>query len=1352
MRTVGSLFPSVLAGLFLAAATVRAEPPRQTAAELTPAQREKLKERDRLVAQVQEAQRAGKLDDAVAAARKMLALEQEVFGPAHEEVAGTWELLAGLYEAMGSYAEARQALQEVQKVSKRLYGARDWRALDVGLALRDLDVRSGMSAAERREAARLYQEAESLKQKGNGLYGQGRYVDAAAQFAQALALYRRVYPAERYPNGHVNLAISLDCLGFLLRTQGELSQAEPCCRDALAMYRRLYPAERYADGHPYLALSLYNLGMLLHERGKLNQAEPCYREALAMFRRLYPDERFPAGQPHLAHILTGLGSLLQNRGKLDQAEPCYREALAMYRRLYPAERFPGGHPHLAHSLNDLGVLLQARGELGQAEPFFRDALAMYRRLYPAERHPAGHTDLARSLSNLGSLLQARGELGQAEPLYREALAMVRRLYPAERYPAGHAQLADSLNNLGFLLQARGELVQAEPFYRDALAMNRKLYPAERYPAGHAHLAMSLNNLGSLLLARGELGQAEPFLRDALAMRRRLYPAEHYPAGHRDLADSLNNLGFLLDARGELGQAEPFYREALAMYRRLYPAERYPAGHPDLAYSLNNLGGLLRARGELGQAEPFFREALAMFRRLYPAERYPAGHPDLATSLNNLAVVLENLGERGQAEPFYREALAMRRRLYPAERYPAGHPDLAESLNNLGLMLWARGELDQAEPFFRDALAMQRKLYPAGHSSLAISLINRGALLQARGELGQAAPFYCDALITYQAQLRELAELYGETEALNFAARLPVTRDAYLSVTRSLPSSPRVYETVWQGKGLLMRIAARRHDDLLANRHPGTRRLTTQLGDVRAQLTRLLTQPSADVAEHRRLLQQLTERKEALERAIGQELKQQPPAAGPAPLPDDLRRVLPGHAVFIDFLYYLRIEHDPRKPGREGETRTPCYVAFVLSKERPALRVELGPAAPIERALKDWRREIELSGKGAEPSDADRRLTRLVWQPLLPHVPADAEIVYLCPDADLTRLPWAALPGRQLGRVLLEEHALALVPHPLYLLEQLQAKPRPAADDDLLLAYGAVRYDQQPGAAEEPAAEVIALNRDRGGTSHASWLYLKGTDQELAQVLAHAGRRKTLVRRGSAASLAQLMHDLPQARWAHLATHGFFDDQGTRSVLQLSPEDYERARWGGRVGVGLRNPLLLSGLVLAGADRKAKDRPETFDPDGGILTGEGLLALPLERLDLVVLSACETGLGDVAGGEGVFGLQRAFHVAGCRNVVASLWQVGDASTPALMTLFYHYLWDKELPPLEALRRSQLYLYYHPEEIPALAQERGPKRDVVAKVPDEPKPPTSEKPVGETERPKGRAAVKQWAGFLLSGAGR
>jgi CHAT domain-containing protein len=98
-----------------------------------------------------------------------------------------------------------------------------------------------------------------------------------------------------------------------------------------------------------------------------------------------------------------------------------------------------------------------------------------------------------------------------------------------------------------------------------------------------------------------------------------------------------------------------------------------------------------------------------------------------------------------------------------------------------------------------------------------------------------------------------------------------------------------------------------------------------------------------------------------------------------------------------------------------------------------------------------------------------------------------------------------------------------------------------------------------------------------------------------------------------------------------------------------------------------------------------------------------------------LSACETGLGEVAGGEGVFGLQRAFHLARGRNVVASPWQVDDEATAALMALFYHHLWVEKRTPLEALRQAQLSLYRHLERIAALARERGPNFAKAARLP-------------------------------------
>src|SRR5262249_35183779 len=143
--------------------------------------------------------------------------------------------------------------------------------------------------------------------------------------------------------------------------------------------------------------------------------------------------------------------------------------------------------------------------------------------------------------------------------------------------------------------------------------------------------------------------------------------------------------------------------------------------------------------------------------------------------------------------------------------------------------------------------------------------------------------------------------------------------------------------------------------------------------------------------------------------------------------------------------------------------------------------------------------------------------------------------------------------------------------------------------------------------------------------------------------------------------------------------------------------------------------VLSGVVLAGANIPAKNPQD----DNGIVTAEAIAGLPLKQLDLVVLSACETGLGEVAGGEGVLGLQRAFHLAGTQNVVASLWKVNDDATAALMALFYHKLWRENKAPLVALREAQLTLYRHPERIAELAGERGPKFEQAVKLPSDPK---------------------------------
>jgi CHAT domain-containing protein/Tfp pilus assembly protein PilF len=949
------------------------------------------------------------------------------------------------------------------------------------------------------------------------------------------------------------------------------------------------------------------------------------------------------------------------------------------------------------------------GKYQDATKLAEQALTMRRRLYPKKEYPDGHPDLATNLNNLGFLLQAQGEYAQAEPFLRDALAIYQRLYPKDHYPDGHPDLAGSLNNLGFLLQERGEYAQAEPLYRDALAMSRKLYPKDRYSDGHPDLAQSLNTLGGLLYEQGEYAKAEPFLRDALAMEQKLYPKDRYPDGHPLLAGSLNSLGALLQDQGEYAQAESFLRDALEMRQKLYPKDRFPSGHPDLAQSLNNQGALLQARGEYAQAEPFLRDALAMRQKLYPE-----GHPDLATSLNNLGGLLQARGEYARAEPFVRDALAMCQRLFPKDRYPDGHPHLAGSLHNLGFLLQARGEYAQAETSFHDALVM------------------------------------------YEAQLRTFADLKAEAEALNRFAQFPNTRDAFLTVSRHLPPRADHYEPVWQQKAFLARIFERRHLDTLASQDDDTRALSLALRSARDRLARLAVVPLADPKAHAEHLKKLTEEKEEAEQQLACRLKVTAPTAKRAVVtPDDLIGALPRDTAFVDLLRYWSFDQDPKVPGKKGETWTLRYLAFVLRPGQPLKRVELGEAAPIEEALKQWRREITdwQPDRKATPSGADVKLSELVWKPLAQHIPADTATVYLCPDAALTALPWAALPGRAQGKVLLEEHALAFVPHGPWLLQRLQAKAGKEDGPGTLLALGAVAYGRAPRDGAKPLSEDLVAQAPKRGGWRAAWDDLNGTERELGQVLARAGKREVISLTGADAGLARVARDLERAHYAHLATHGFFDDKGTRSVLQLTAADHRRGWRGERVGAGLRSPLLLSGLVLAGANRKEQGKPDTWADDGGILLGEDIVGRNLHVMELAVLSACETGLGDVAGGEGVFGLQRAFHVAGCKNVVASLWQVDDEATAALMNLFYARLWHpdeaKRLPPLQALRQAQLALYRQPELIPQFArgEARGPKPDKVVKIEEYAPPAADEVKAGEK-----KAHPRQWAAFVLSGDGR
>ncbi|MBX9625086.1 MAG: CHAT domain-containing protein, partial [Gemmataceae bacterium] len=652
----------------------------------------------------------------------------------------------------------------------------------------------------------------------------------------------------------------------------------------------------------------------------------------------------------------------------------------------------------------------------------------------------------RRLSEAGVKAYAAGKFDDArEPLER-ALAVARRLHGT----ADHPNVAGGLANLGAVAQARGRPAEAEPLYREALAMRRRLSKGRDDPL----VALTLSNLARALKGLGKFAEAEPLCREALGMRRRLLP----DGDHLDVALALSDLADALRGRGKITEAEPLYRDALGMYRRLSKDR----DHPNVASGLSSLADALYKLGRPAEAEPLFRDALGMYRRLHGG----ADHPSVALALANLADLLRSRGGYAEAEPLFREALGMYRRLHGG----ADHPNVAAALNNLAILLAARGKPAEAEPLCREVLAMRRRLHTGDHPEVATALNNLAFTLAGRGKPAEAEPLCRDALAAYRALARTSAAGGSEGDALTYAASFPLARDAFLSAARVNRSAPAAtYPEVWADKAQVARAFERR---ALAARaaatDPEAAGVLAELTDARRRRAELILAPvSKDPATAKLRNEELTGFADTIQDKANALAKLFPPvvradtlaAAGPT----DIQKALPRDAVVIDTLRYTLFEYDPARPGKAGEKRTPSYTAFVITKEK-VVWVELGPAGPIEQAVGRWRAAVTADPPAPVPADLPKRVRELVWEPVRKEFPAGVKTVYVAPDAELTKVPWAALPGDKPNTILLEDFAVAALPHAPYLLDKLWPQdPRPTRPDGLL-AVGGVPFGDRPASA------------------------------------------------------------------------------------------------------------------------------------------------------------------------------------------------------------------------------------------------------------------------------------------------
>jgi CHAT domain-containing protein len=1008
------------------------------------------------------------------------------------------------------------------------------------------------------------------------------------------------------------------------------------------------------------------------DRGPL--ARMARQQALRVLRCVLAADHWRVADARLAldyfELLARLDA--EQRRQLAEAEESERQAIRLYHEgrradaLAPALKtaqlrqqvLGAEHPQSAVAMNNLALVCQALGDYAQAERLFQRALAVNRKLLGGK-----HPTTARNLNNLALLCEATGDYLQAESLYHDSLAITTAaLGPSD------PSVASSLNNLAMLNKTLGNYAEAERLCLAALAIQQK-----KLGDAHPDTLTSLNNLGQVYAARGDYGRAQPLCEHVLQQRRKLLGD-----GRLDTATSRNNLADVYIALGDFVRAEPLLREALQTSR-----EAVGEKSPRTAVALSNLAALHVLQEAYAKAEPLYQAALEI-------ERQAAGDESLACAAikGRLAGLYAGLGNYIRAEALYREVLAVRRKLLGPS-----HPETADSIANLAALLASRGDAVGAEPLYREAVEIRRAVLGDQHLDTAAARKNLGALYDATQRRARAERLLEESLCAYERHADAVLPYIAPRQQLQLLRWLRSALDAYLSLgTRRRLAEERVYQHLLAWKGAAL---ARQRRTRLAATRPELAGPLAELQRVSARIASLAL-AAVDPAgrdPRQRQLDALSNRKEQLERELARrsaefQRESKPVDAG------QLAASLPAGAALVDLLEY---EYLAEVPQRAVFTAEPRLLAMVVRADRPIVRVELGPLAPIERAIAAWRASL---ARAEDESIAAAQLRDLLWRPIEEHL-AGVDTVLLSPDGATARLSWAALPGKKPGSYLIEEVTIAVVPVPRLLPEMLA--PREADRDRAggagrLLLVGDVDYE-----ADLPGPPAAAIGPAGAESAAMKFSPLPNTGRELASVrdcfarsVAAAGATPQIDElRQADASADMFRRRAPGCRYLHLATHGFFAPKAVRSALMIpatrQPGDgpltpLAQPRW------DWLHPGLLSGIALAGANR-----PHGPDSPGGILTAEEVATLDFSSMDLAVLSACETALGETSAGEGLLGLQRAFQVAGARSVVASLWNVEDQATRLLMERFYENLWQRKLPKAQSLREAQLWLLHRPSQV-------------------------------------------------------
>lgn len=1139
----------------------------------------------------------------------------------------------------------------------------------------------------------------------NKLHQAALQADANGDDARAVDVGGRAYTTARDNLGETHMAAIVSAVD-LAALQAKTGKIE----EAIATYKAAITAADAAlgTGHPEAVKIRSGLAQVYVQQFKMAEAAEVLEETLIQagtaLAPTHPVTLNVARELARTQLLTGQGSL---------AAKSLANIVADQRIL-----FGNWHPELATTLSaqsDASVLL---GDLAAAAAQAQEADAILRangldksqaglalRVSLAQlQHKQGdlagakqrldgvvadaaaaqnHYAEMAAKATLVEVLEDQGDEDQAEALGKEVLDD-----RTQTLGEAHPDRLAALTALAAVYRKQGRLIEAEHAYAEAYGHYRKVLGDDN-PA----TIIAANNLGEILEKEGIFDKAEPYLREASEASRATY-GESNPT---TLA-SFNNLALLYESQGLFDKAEPLYQSVIAI-----EAKAQGPRNAETSASVNNLAYLYMLQGNYPKAAEMFAQVLADWEKAYGPR-----HINTLKALNNLARAHMHIGLVADAEKEFNTALATRKAVLGPK-----HMDTLRSQHDLAVLYWKTKRLDQAKDLLEKTLASDEEALGDEHPYTFETANSLADVLFDKGEIDAALELRHKIFKRRNAFLERVLYVTGSNAREGYIRLYAPELTSYMAQLAHTPGetgAKGVMEVSLARKGLLLKVASELAQVGRLSRDPEMAKIGAELIATRKRLAALtLAGPTVETkSTHVQTLSALEDRISILEGDLGRASARFRKSVAPVDLPK-LESVAPKDAALVDFLIY----------GDEGK---PTLAASILTfdGDTPVYKLVTYPdLAAINAAVMKYRTDIQSEDIDLNDlEDSGQAVYDLIWAPLNPALGTRTK-VYVVPDGTLNILPFAALVTKD-GKYLIEKIDLYL----LGSSRDLLPSPIPAAKGGAIIDAGPDYNTDSPTGKEEletvkKRSATMRKDDSKGGDSKGSdergvqgdlrgmasglrglhFDPLPGAEKEgqlIEKTLQNGNQDQanaipiTMFSKGDAQEKS--LRDLPQPpEYLHIATHGFFlkaDDSLRKRLLSMQRgSDVQLPPPGD-------NPLLRAGLAFAGINANASVLGEIDTDNDGVLTALEVLGLDLSGTKLAILSACETGLGEIHEGEGVYGLRRAFQEAGVSSIVTSLWEVSDAGTQTLMTAFYKRLLTGETPH-NALRAAQLEMLHKPE---------------------------------------------------------